>query len=142
MPAGRHHQDPSWLLSQVVHRLDERLCAVLEPEGLTLAQWRVLQLLWDGASHAMGEVADRAMLPPPTLTKTVDQLVAANLLDRRADLNDRRRVLIRLTARGRRLRQRLAGDVGKATGIVSGVLDDDEVARLRQLLQRILQRSS
>jgi DNA-binding MarR family transcriptional regulator len=137
MPAGRHYQDLSWLLSQVAHRLDERLCAVLEPEGLTLAQWRVLQLLSDGASRAMGEVADDAMLPPPALTKAVDQLVAANLLDRRADLNDRRRVLIRLTARGRRL----AGNLGKATGIVGGVLDEDEVARLRQLLQRILQRS-
>jgi DNA-binding MarR family transcriptional regulator len=128
------------LLSQVTHRLDRRRCAVLEPEGLSLAQWRVLRLLSDGAAHAVGEVADAAMLPAPTLTKAVDQLVAAGLLERRAGLADRRRVLVRLTARGRRLQRRLAGNLGGATGIVHDVLDDGEVARLRVLLERILQR--
>jgi DNA-binding MarR family transcriptional regulator len=48
-------------------------------------------------------------LPAPTLTKAVDQLVAANLEYRRADRHDRRRVLIYLTARGRHLHARLAG---------------------------------
>jgi hypothetical protein len=100
MAAGRHHEeDLAWLLSQASHQLTTRLCAVLEPEGLTLSQWWVLGLLADGTGHGMGEVADYAMLPPPTLTKAVDQLVAANLVYRRADRHDRRRVLVHLTAR-------------------------------------------
>jgi DNA-binding MarR family transcriptional regulator len=139
--AGDPHpgEDLAWLLSQATHQLDRRLCAVLEPEGLTLGQWRVLRLLADGTGHGMGAVADYAMLPAPTLTKTVDQLVAANLVGRRADLGDRRRVLLHLTARGRRLHARLAGRLSPAA-TVRQVLDDAEATRLAELLRRLLQR--
>lgn len=140
MAAGRHHEeDLAWLLSQASHQLTTRLCAVLEPEGLTLSQWWVLGLLADGTGHGMGEVADYAMLPPPTLTKAVDQLVAANLVYRRADRHDRRRVLVHLTARGRRLHARLADGLSP-NGTVGQVLDDTEAAQLTQLLRRLLQR--
>jgi MarR family transcriptional regulator, organic hydroperoxide resistance regulator len=131
-------EELAWLLSRVVHQLDQRLCAILEMEGLTLAQWRVLRRLSDGTGHAMTEVAHDAMLPPPTLTKAVDQLVSANLVQRRADLRDRRRVLIHLTARGRRLQQQLVGKLSPATGIFREVLDEADLALLTQLLQRIL----
>lgn len=132
-------EELAWLLSRVTHQLDQRLCAILETEGLTLGQWRVLRLLSDGSGHAMTEAAHYAMLSPPTLTKAVDQLVWANLVYRRADPSDRRRVLIHLTARGRRLQQRLSGRVSPATGIFREVLDEADLARLTQLLQRILQ---
>jgi hypothetical protein len=69
-------EDLAWLLSRVTHQLTNRLCAVLEPEGLTLGQWWVLGLLSDGTGHGMGEAADHAMVPAPTLTKAIDQLVA------------------------------------------------------------------
>jgi MarR family transcriptional regulator, organic hydroperoxide resistance regulator len=139
MTADRYPgEELAWLLSRVAHQLDQRLCAILEMEGLTLAQWRVLRRLSDGTGHAMTEVAHDAMLPPPTLTKAVDQLVSANLVQRRADLRDRRRVLIHLTARGRRLQQQLVGKLSPATGIFREVLDEADLALLTQLLQRIL----
>jgi DNA-binding MarR family transcriptional regulator len=140
MPASRHRDpDLAWLLSQVAHQLTQRLRAVLHTEGLTLDQWRVLRLLADGTGHTMREVADYAMLPAPTLTKAVDQLVSANLVYRRADLRDRRRVLIYLTARGRRLHARLAGRLN-LTEIVGQVVDDADVVQLTELLRRLLQR--
>jgi DNA-binding MarR family transcriptional regulator len=130
-------QDLAWLLSRITHQLTQRLWAALEAEGLTLGQWWVLGLLADGAGHTMSEAADHAMLAPPTLTKAVDQLVAANLVYRRADRHDRRRVLIYLTARGRRLHARLAA---KLAGSLDGDVDAAEVAQLAQLLLRVLQR--
>jgi DNA-binding MarR family transcriptional regulator len=104
---------------------------------LSLGQWWVLQLLSDGTSHAMSDAADYAMLPAPSLTKTVDQLVSAKLIDRRADPQDRRRVLIHLTARGRRRRQQLA-DRLHSVATLEAVLDGADVASLRQLLVRLL----
>ena len=127
----------AWLLSRTAHELNERLLGVLEAEGLTLGQWWVLGLLSGGAGRTMSEAADYAMLPAPTLTKAVDQLVAANLVYRRADRHDRRRVLIYLTARGRRLHARLAGKLG---GVLAGVVDAAEGDQLTQLLLRVLQR--
>jgi DNA-binding MarR family transcriptional regulator len=140
MPAARHPEhDLAYLLSRATHQLTQRLCTILEEEGLTLGQWRVLQLLSDGTSHGMSDAADYTMLPAPSLTKAVDQLVSAKLIGRRADPQDRRRVLIRLTARGRRRRQQLADRLHPVTTL-GDVLDDADVASLRHLLRRLLQR--
>lgn len=140
MPAARHPEhDLAYLLSRATHQVTQRLCTILEEEGLTLGQWRVLQLLSDGTSHSMSDAADHAMLPPPSLTKAVDQLVLAKLIDRRADPQDRRRVLIRLTARGRRRRQQLADRLHSVTTL-GDILDDADVASLKRLLLRLLQR--
>jgi MarR family transcriptional regulator, organic hydroperoxide resistance regulator len=130
-------EDLAWLLSRAAHQVSQRLCEVLGAEGLTLGQWWVLGLLADGAGHGMGEAAAYAMLPGPTLTKAVDRLVAANLVSRRADRQDRRRVLIYLTARGRRLHARLAGKLGSDAGLL-GVLDDGDAGQLTQLLLGVL----
>lgn len=140
MPAARHPEhDLAYLLSRATHQVTQRLRTILEEEGLTLGQWRVLQLLSDGTSHSMSDAADYAMLPAPSLTKAVDQLVSAKLIDRRADPQDRRRVLIRLTARGRRRRQQLAARLHPVTTL-GDLLDDADVASLRRLLLRLLRR--
>jgi DNA-binding MarR family transcriptional regulator len=137
MAAGPHReQELAWLLSRAAHQLNQRLVAILASEGLTLGQWWVLRLLSDGAGHGMGEAAAYAMVPAPTLTKAVDQLVAANLVARRADHRDRQRVLIHLTARGRRLQHQLASKL-TPMGSLSDALDDAEVAQLTGLLQRL-----
>jgi MarR family transcriptional regulator, organic hydroperoxide resistance regulator len=139
MPAAHHPEhDLAYLLSRATHQLTQRLCTILEEEALTLGQWRVLQLLSDGTSHGMSDAADYAMLPPPSLTKAVDQLVSARLIDRRADPQDRRRVLIRLTPRGRRRRQQLADRLHPVTTL-RDLLDDADVASLKRLLLQLLQ---
>jgi DNA-binding MarR family transcriptional regulator len=132
--------DLAHLLSQAERRVTERLSAALEVQGLTLAQWRVLSLLADGAGHSMSEVAEFAMLPAPTLTKVVDRMVSSNLVYRRPDLRDRRRVLIYSTARGRRLHQRLSRGLGPAVRVLGDAADDPDAAELVRLLQRILDR--
>lgn len=62
----------------------------------------------------MAEAAEGALLTGPTVSRTVDRLVRVGLVYRVADLADRRRVLIRLTRRGRTLHERLAGPVAEA----------------------------
>lgn len=49
----------------------------------------------------MTEIADFAMLPAPTLTKLMDRMVSDNLVYRRADERDRRRVAPYLAEPGR-----------------------------------------
>jgi DNA-binding MarR family transcriptional regulator len=140
MTSARHDEDLAHLLSQAERRVTERLSAALQREGLTLAQWRVLSLLSDGAGHPMTEAAEFAMLPAPTLTKVVDRMVSSNLVYRRPDLRDRRRVLIYSTARGRRLYQRLSRDLGPAVQMLGDVADEQDAAELMRLLLRILER--
>jgi DNA-binding MarR family transcriptional regulator len=140
MTSARHDEDLAHLLSQAERLVSGRLSAALEAQGLTLAQWRVLSLLADGAGHPMTEAAEFAMLPAPSLTKVVDRMVSSNLVYRRPDLRDRRRVLIYSTARGRRLHQRLSRDLGPAERVLGDVADEGDAAELIRLLVRILDR--
>ncbi|MEU8179297.1 MarR family transcriptional regulator [Micromonospora sp. NPDC049044] len=94
-------------LTRAERLLSRRLGAVLAHDALTIEAWRVLCLLADGQGHPMSEVSAEASLPPGTLTKLVDQLVDRNLVFRRIDPNDRRRIRAYLTARGRREHDRL-----------------------------------
>lgn len=94
-------------LTRAERLLSRRLGAVLADDALSIEAWRVLCLLADGQGHPMSEVSVEASLPPGTLTKLVDQLVDRNLVFRRIDPIDRRRIRAYLTVRGRREHARL-----------------------------------
>lgn len=95
------------VLSGVERRLTARLRAVLTPEECSVEEWRVLELLADHVGHTMSELAEYALLLPPTVTKLVDRMVSDNLVYRRVDPLDRRRVRTYLTPRGHERHQRL-----------------------------------
>ena len=90
------------LLSLVERTLTGRLEEALRQQGSSLDQWRILRLLADRGGCPMNVVADHVLLLAPKLSKLVDRMVAANLVLRRRDHADRRRVLIVVSARGRR----------------------------------------
>lgn len=107
MHGHRQPQGLTHLVSHVERRLIRRLRAVLEPEACSIEEWRVLDLLSDAEGHTMSELADYALLLAPTLTKLVDRLVSDNLVYRRADVEDRRRIRAYLTPRGQDRHRRL-----------------------------------
>ena len=95
--------DLEHVLSSVAHCTTRRLAAVLDQQGSSLDEWRVLSLLSTDDGQSMSRTAAYTMLPAPTLTKVVDRMVDANLVYRRGDEKDRRRVLVHLAPRGRTL---------------------------------------
>ncbi len=107
MPATHRGQSPLFLITSVERRLTAALAADLEREGVSVEQWRALECLDLREGTTMSDIAGRVLVPAPTLSKLVDRLVASNLVHRRGDPQDRRRVLVLLTPRGAALRQRL-----------------------------------
>jgi DNA-binding MarR family transcriptional regulator len=126
------------LLGQAEHRVTRDLSRLLARDGCSVEQWRALELLADGASHQMSELGQAALVPPPTLTRLIDRMVADNLAYRTADPRDRRRVLVRVTARGRRMHERLSQRMLGEPGEVLGEVGDDDLAQLAILLARVL----
>src|SRR5918996_1019249 len=122
------------LLSHAERRVIRRLGGVLEDEGCTVEQWRTLVLLADGATHSMSEIGEFALLPPPTLTRLIDRMVADNLAYRKADPLDRRRVLVHISPRGRSLQKRLARRIEASRAAILSDSDADDVAQLASLL--------
>jgi DNA-binding MarR family transcriptional regulator len=120
------------LLSAVERVVSEQMRSALEPYGLDLEEWRVLELLSDGEGHTMAETADFAVLPPPSLTKVVNRLVSNNLVHRRTGTVDRRQVLIRHTTRGLQKFDEVAGAIHLLERALFGSGSD------RELLENVL----
>lgn len=89
------------LLSLAERAVTQRLDEALRAHGAGIDQWRILSLLVERGGCPMSVVGDHAMLLAPKLSKLVDRMVSANLVIRRTDEHDRRRVLIAASPRGR-----------------------------------------
>jgi DNA-binding MarR family transcriptional regulator len=125
----------SHLISHVERRVTERLRSALGPEGCDVDQWRVLNLLSEGSGYPMTEVADCVGVRPAALTRLVDRLVANNLVYRRIDPEDRRRVRLFLTPRGKSVHRRLAALVERSQAELFTSAEEAEL--LQDLLRRL-----
>jgi DNA-binding MarR family transcriptional regulator len=96
-----------YVLSEAERAVNRSLAGALTAEGVSVEQWRILRALSDGRGHTMGDLAEAALMPHPTLTKAVDRLVDNTLVYRRQDEQDRRRVAVYLSDRGVALVRRL-----------------------------------
>ncbi|MFD5815959.1 MarR family winged helix-turn-helix transcriptional regulator [Streptomyces sp. NPDC127038] len=136
--AGRP-QELLHLLTRAERLAVRRVQCVLDEFGCSVEAWRVLDLLSDGRGHNMTALADHAFLPAPSLTKLMDQLVDQNLVYRRVDPADRRRVLAHLTPRGMQRWQLLAREVRAdwpdLDALLAGEGLDDLLARLAEALE-------
>lgn len=130
-------RDLTHLLSRAERQWVRRLAGVLAEEGCSVERWRVLSLVADGRGHPMTEIADHALMPAPSLTKLVDRMAADNLVYRRADAHDRRRVLIHLSARGSILHQRAAHRVESDQARLLEAIGSDDDGELARLLGRL-----
>jgi DNA-binding MarR family transcriptional regulator len=68
-------------------------------------------------------------------------MVAADLVERRVDAGDRRRILVSLTPRGRSRHRRLRPIVEAASASLEARVGTTEIAELVRLLDRFLDRS-
>lgn len=94
---------------RLFERFTEEACA---DAGVTPAQYLVLLQVrgWPERDWAtVGELAERLVLKPHTAAELVGRCEAAGLVRRARDAQDQRRVRVLLTARGRRIVERVAG---------------------------------
>lgn len=127
------------LLTGVERRLSAALAADLAREKVTLDQWRVVAHLSTSEGRSMRQIGACVVLPAPTLTKVVDRLVAANIVHRRHDPVDRRRVLVLLTPQGMQLRRRLEKITEKHEEKLRQSLGKSGLDQLNVLLVRLAQ---
>ena len=101
------------LLAMAMRTVTSRVEAVLKPEGLSLDQWLVIEALARQRGLTMAELAAQTMATGPTLTRVVDRLVSTATAYREVDAEDRRKVRVYLSPRGRLTHKRIATKVRK-----------------------------
>jgi DNA-binding MarR family transcriptional regulator len=135
MSASKPHL--ALLLERASRVVGDRLARDIGFDGVTGDHWRVLRHLADGEGHSMGEIAERQGINPPTLTKLIDRMVSKSLVQRAADPEDSRRVLVYATDAGLELLEELQSRVDRHhadLGTLLGMRNARELERLLTLL--------
>ncbi|QFT57618.1 transcriptional repressor MprA [Sulfitobacter sp. THAF37] len=76
---------------------------MLSETGITEQQWRVLRVLAEGGTLDATEVAERASLLQPSLTRIARSLSDRGYVTRTRDHADRRRQMLAITAAGQQV---------------------------------------
>ena len=79
---------------------------LLEPLGLTYPQYLAMLVLWEQDGPMVSALGERLRLDSGTLTPLLKRLEAAGLVLRERAAEDERRVHVRLTPAGRKLKAR------------------------------------
>lgn len=130
------------LLGQAWHLVSTEFHEVVEQQGLSVLEWRVLSTLASHGGMAISELAQTTVSKQPTVTRLVSRLEAQGHVERSTSLDDRRYTLVRVTRSGRRL---VAGLMEKAAAHEREVLrplDPGKVAVLKELLHELIDRHS
>jgi len=96
-----------YLFTQIVGRRNRRIVEKLRRFGITVPKWRVLAALHARPAVTMNQLAELTTIERTTLTRTIDAMARARLVERRADARDRRNMRLRLQAKGERLFSRI-----------------------------------
>jgi DNA-binding MarR family transcriptional regulator len=133
-------------LEQEAHLSIERTAAVLghafaealKPHGITGTQYNVLRILRGAGAAGLcrNEVRERLIAPVPDVTRLLDRLENAGLIERARDGADRRQVSARITDAGRALLRTLDAPVAAEHRRLLGHMSATEIRVLNTLLAR------
>ncbi|HZZ92215.1 MAG TPA: MarR family transcriptional regulator [Usitatibacter sp.] len=122
------------------HAFNRVYKALLDELGLTYPQYLLLVALWEQDDQTVGMLGEKLFLESSTLTPLIKRLESMGLLARSRDPLDERQVRVRLTARGRALREK-ALEIPPCVLAASGLKPEDlrrltsELAALRSVLE-------
>ena len=105
-------------------------------ENLTRLHFAVMGELSQN-NMTMSELAKTLMMPKPQVTHLVDALVAAGLVERLADIKDRRVINLFLTDKGRLLGREMKKKAKENTKKILSTLTPEELSQMSAALETL-----
>jgi DNA-binding MarR family transcriptional regulator len=130
------------LLKAIQRELERQMNDAMRPLGLTAAQADALSVIGQAGPLSLKELGELLIAEAGHPSRLVDRLVEADLVARRAGGDDRRRVELSLTARGRRLEKRIDATRQRFLNLAREVLGDRDLEPALRLLRDLLQYTS
>jgi len=110
--------------------------------GVTRAQWKVLFKLTRTPELRQIELADILEIEPITLTRIIDRLEEAGLVERARDPDDRRAWRLHVTAKAQPLIAKLRGVADEMISEAFAGIDAKDIEITRQVLGRVRENAS
>lgn len=117
---------------------DRRACGL----GVTRAQWKLLFRLERNPGLRQIELADMLDIEPITLSRIVDRLEEAGLVERLADPADRRAWRLHVTRKSRPLIEKLRGIANEMTAHAFEGVSPEHLKIAREVLERVRENAS
>ena len=110
-------------------------------EGLSVSQTHLLTpLLSSEAGESVGSLAEGAEIASPTATRMLDSLERDGVVERQTSVDDRRRVVIKLTDAGRQTLESELERLDEGHRQLFGELSDDERRSTYGVLRKMSER--
>ncbi|AQS51728.1 MarR family transcriptional regulator [Paenalcaligenes hominis] len=126
------------LLAQASQIISTEFHQVVQKNGLSITEWRVLSILSGAGVVSVGQLARIATSKQPTVTRVVDKMVNAGYVHRVAHNGDRRVSLVEITEPGRVLISGLIEQAKKHESEVIERLQPLDVEALKATLRRLI----
>ena len=112
---------------------------IFAKHGLTRGRFSILMFLRCAPGRALtpSELADRARVTRGTMTQFIDALEKDGLAERRAETGDRRSLVVKLTAKGFELLQKVLPEHLQRLESVTEILSSKERSELQRLLEKL-----
>jgi len=126
-------------LFRTYHKMHRLIESQLDKDGLTLPQVEALATLLKQPGMTQQELAEHLVVTKGNITGLIDRLAGRGLVERRADVDDRRVNSLYLTDEAIATLDRMIPAHVETTERVFEVLTDKERETLRELLSRLEQ---
>lgn len=126
-----------FLISQLGFFSSNRFAEALEPLGIAPREFLLLRFVAASAGRSQQSLAERLGVPPSRMVALVDELEERGLVERRADLDDRRVRGLHLTKRGQATAERASEVAIDYEMKLCSSLAEGEREQLIDLLQKI-----
>ena len=135
-PFASVHEEAFLNVARTAAVLGHSFAEAVKPHGVTATQYNVLRIL-RGAGPAglcRNEVRDRLVAQVPDVTRLLDRMEEAGLIEREREAADRRMVTTRITSEGLRLLKALDEPVLALHRAQLGHLSQQQLTTLIELL--------
>jgi DNA-binding MarR family transcriptional regulator len=112
----------------------------LEPFGLTVTQYGLLGHLTAFEGISIGDLAEKLVMDPTTLTRNLRPLQRQAFVTIKLDPCDRRARVLSLTVQGRKAFDRAKPGWVRAQGHIERLIGDQDTPALNAVLDRVLAR--
>ncbi len=126
-------------LFRAQHEIFERISGDFDDTDLSQPEYDVLLTVTRAPRHTarLRDVTANMLISQPSVSRLVDRMVSRGLLTKCADPEDGRGSLVTATEAGKRAFRAIAAQHGKHIVERMQALDDDELATLKALTQKL-----
>jgi DNA-binding MarR family transcriptional regulator len=126
-------------LFRAQHEIFDEISCDFDETTLTQAEYDVLLTVTrgDGMTARLRDVTANMLISQPSVSRLVDRMATRGLISKCPDPEDGRGALVRATAEGAGVFRRVASSHGRSIADRMSVLDDDELALLRDLAAKL-----